>query len=212
MAAPPNPKSSTSWTPAVPPPPVDGAEVGYVLAVGLGVGDGAAVTVGDAEFVAGELVEELVAGVRVTPTLDAPGTTPLAVADPVVADPVVADPVVADPVVADPVVADPVVAVEEKMAGAVVDVDAEQAESATEANTVKAPQPAAVSLVLSTVPAMVVRTFMEPPRGSGRWPPCFRIRRQKRFRILAAETAGGGKKRSGARAPRRRVRQNALVP
>jgi hypothetical protein len=202
MAAPPNPKSSTSWTPAVPPPPVDGAEVGYVLAVGLGVGDGAAVTVGDAEFVAGELVEELVAGVRVTPTLDAPGTTPLAVADPVVAD----------PVVADPVVADPVVAVEEKMAGAVVDVDAEQAESATEANTVKAPQPAAVSLVLSTVPAMVVRTFMEPPRGSGRWPPCFRIRRQKRFRILAAETAGGGKKRSGARAPRRRVRQNALVP
>jgi len=186
----------------VPPPPVDGAEVGYVLAVGLGVGDGAAVTVGDAEFVAGELVEELVAGVRVTPTLDAPGTTPLAVADPVVAD----------PVVADPVVADPVVAVEEKMAGAVVDVDAEQAESATEANTVKAPQPAAVSLVLSTVPAMVVRTFMEPPRGSGRWPPCFRIRRQKRFRILAAETAGGGKKRSGARAPRRRVRQNALVP
>jgi hypothetical protein len=207
MAAPPNPKSSTSWTPAVPPPPVDGAEVGYVLAVGLGVGDGAAVTVGDAEFVAGELVEELVAGVRVTPTLDAPGTTPLAVADPVVADPVVADPVVADPVVADPVVA-----VEEKMAGAVVDVDAEQAESATEANTVKAPQPAAVSLVLSTVPAMVVRTFMEPPRGSGRWPPCFRIRRQKRFRILAAETAGGGKKRSGARAPRRRVRQNALVP
>ena len=191
----------------MPPPPVDGAEVGYVLAVGLGVGDGAAVTVGDAEFVAGELVEELVAGVRVTPTLDAPGTTPLAVADPVVADPVVADPVVADPVVADPVVA-----VEEKMAGAVVDVDAEQAESATEANTVKAPQPAAVSLVLSTVPAMVVRTFMEPPRGSGRWPPCFRIRRQKRFRILAAETAGGGKKRSGARAPRRRVRQNALVP
>ena len=176
----------------MPPPPVDGAEVGYVLAVGLGVGDGAAVTVGDAEFVAGELVEELVAGVRVTPTLDAPGTTPLAVADPVVAD--------------------PVVAVEEKMAGAVVDVDAEQAESATEANTVKAPQPAAVSLVLSTVPAMVVRTFMEPPRGSGRWPPCFRIRRQKRFRILAAETAGGGKKRSGARAPRRRVRQNALVP
>ncbi|MGD0605157.1 MAG: hypothetical protein ABSA53_16350, partial [Streptosporangiaceae bacterium] len=79
MAAPPNPKSSTSWTPAVPPPPAAGAAVGYELAVGLGAGDGAGLTVGDAEFVAGELVEELVAGVRVTPTLDAPGTPPLTV-------------------------------------------------------------------------------------------------------------------------------------
>jgi len=189
MAAPPSPNSSTSWTPAVPPPPVGGAAVGYVLTDGLGVGDGAAV--GDAESVAVELVEEPVAGVRVTPTLDAPGTTPLAVAD---------------PVAVDPVVVDPVVAVEEKMAGAVVDVDAEQADSATEANTVKTPQAAAVSLVLSTVPAMAVRTFMEPPGGPGRWRPCFRIRRQKRFRIRAAETAGEGKTRRSARPARRRVR------
>jgi hypothetical protein len=39
IAAPPSPKSMTSWTPAVPPPPVPGAAVGYRLADRLGVGD-----------------------------------------------------------------------------------------------------------------------------------------------------------------------------
>ena len=69
----------------------------------------------------------------------------------------------------------------EKMAGAFVDDDAEQAESATEPSTVKAPRPAAVSLALSTVPAMVVRTFMEPPHRPGRWRPCFRIPASETF-------------------------------
>jgi hypothetical protein len=54
-----------------------------------------------------------------------------------------------------------------KMAGGVLDELAEQAESATQARMTEAPQPAVASRPLSTVPAMVVRTFMEPPGGSG---------------------------------------------
>jgi hypothetical protein len=67
------------------------------------------------------------------------------------------------------------------MAGAVVDDDPEQAESATEPSTVKAPRPAAVNLALSIVPAMVVRTFMEPPHRPGRWRPCLRIPASETF-------------------------------
>ena len=48
IAPPPSPKSKTSWTPAVPPPPVEGAVVGYALADRLGVGDVLAVAVADA--------------------------------------------------------------------------------------------------------------------------------------------------------------------
>ena len=108
-----------------------------------------AVAEGDVVAVTDERAEGLVLAVGVTPLLAVLLMTALAVADPVTEG--------------------------EKMAGVDVD-DAEQAETATEASTVKAPQPTAVSLVLSTVPAMVVRTFMEPPRGPGRWRPCFRIR------------------------------------
>jgi len=60
-----------------------------------------------------------------------------------------------------------------KMAGVVVDEVAEQAESTTQARMTEAPQPIAVSRTLSTVPAMVVRTFMEPPGGSGGRRVCF---------------------------------------
>jgi hypothetical protein len=151
---------------------VGGAAAGKELADGVGDADvvteadtvavGDAVAVGEAVAVTAELAEGLVLAVGVTPLLAVPLT--LAVADPVTEG--------------------------EKMAGVDDDEEAEQAESATEASTVKAPQPAAVSLVLRTVPAMVVRTFMEPPRGSGRWRPCFRIRRQKRFPIPSSENAG----------------------
>ena len=160
-----------------------GNELADGLGDGLGDGDADAVTDGDAAAVTDERAEGLVVAVGLTPLLAVPVMTALAVADPVTEG--------------------------EKMAGVDEDEDAEQAEIATEANTVKAPQPAAVRLVLSTVPAMVVRTFMEPPCGPGRWRPCFRIRRQKRFRILAAETAGGRGKHAvapeQARAARRRV-------
>ena len=40
----------------------------------------------------------------------------------------------------------------------------EHAESDTEASMVMAPQPSTVSLALSRVPAMAVRTLMDPPR------------------------------------------------
>jgi hypothetical protein len=164
----------------VPPPPVGGAAEGKELADGVGDADvvtegdtatvGDAVVAGDAVAVAetlaltDELAEGLVPAVGATPLLAVPLTLALAVADPVTEG--------------------------EKMAGVDVDEDPEQAESATEASTVKAPQPAAVSLVLNTVPAMVVRTFMEPPRGPGRWRPCFRSGQEKRFPIPASENAG----------------------
>ncbi len=45
-------------------------------------------------------------------------------------------------------------------------VDPEQAESAAEASMVMLPQPMTVNIALSPVPAMVVRTFMEPPHAS----------------------------------------------
>jgi len=41
-----------------------------------------------------------------------------------------------------------------------------QAESAAEATMVVVPQPMTVNIALSPVPAMVVRTFMEPPHAS----------------------------------------------
>lgn len=64
--------------------------------------------------------------------------------------------------------------------GVVVDEPAEQAERAAEANMVMAPQPTAVSRTLSAVPAMVGRTFIGPPHGSGR--------RRMYFPIAAAQT------------------------
>jgi hypothetical protein len=67
--------------------------------------------------------------------------------------------------------------------GTVVDEDAEQAERATEASMVKAPQATAVSRTLSTVPAMIGRTFIEPPQGSGR--------RRIYFPVPAAQTGPG---------------------
>jgi len=57
----------------------------------------------------------------------------------------------------------------EKLVGAAEGDDAVQAETAAEARRVKVPQPMAVNLALSPVPAVVVRTFMEPPHASGRW-------------------------------------------
>ena len=42
-----------------------------------------------------------------------------------------------------------------------------QAEMATGARRVRAPQHRAVSLARSGVPAIVVRTFMRPPHGPG---------------------------------------------
>jgi len=46
--------------------------------------------------------------------------------------------------------------------------DPEHAAIVTEASTVTMPQPTAASLGLDLLPAMVLRTFMEPPHASGR--------------------------------------------
>ena len=66
-----------------------------------------------------------------------------------------------------------------KMAGVVVDEVPEQAESTTQAKTAATPQPTAVSRAPSTFPAMVVRTFMEPPGGSAAWRIVSRFQRRK---------------------------------
>lgn len=154
MAAPPSPNSSTSWTPAVPPPPVDGAAVGNALAdrlaVGLIVTGGEVVTVTVGKTVnVGDTVTvgESVADVPGRGLVLVVGAVPLPGVPLVVGDPLTEG---------------------EKMAGVVGDEPPEHAEIPTEASTVKTPKPAAVSRVLSTVPAMGVRTFMEPPRGPGR--------------------------------------------
>jgi hypothetical protein len=61
----------------------------------------------------------------------------------------------------------------ENLVGAAEGEDAVQAEIAAEASMVKMPEPMAVNLALSPVPAVVVRTFMKPPHASGRWRPRF---------------------------------------
>lgn len=83
----------------------------------------------------------------------------------------------------------------ENEVGTAEGVDPVQAETAAEASMVMVLQPMTASLALSPVPAMVVRTFMEPPHASGRWRPRFRVparetgpRRRKRDPAAAAPT------------------------
>jgi hypothetical protein len=47
-------------------------------------------------------------------------------------------------------------------------VDPEQAEIAAEATTAMAPQPMTLNIALGPVPAMIVRSFMEPPHAPRR--------------------------------------------
>jgi hypothetical protein len=56
----------------------------------------------------------------------------------------------------------------EKTVGVLGDEDDVQAETATGASRVRTPQHNAVSLALSGVPAIVPRTFMNPPHAPGR--------------------------------------------
>jgi hypothetical protein len=65
-------------------------------------------------------------------------------------------------------VAVPVVTVGEKEGTVGVEEDPLQAETATGASMVRAPQHSAVSLARNAVPAIVVRTFMGPPYAPGR--------------------------------------------
>ncbi|HCU92241.1 MAG TPA: hypothetical protein DHU96_05685 [Actinobacteria bacterium] len=80
----------------------------------------------------------------------------------------------------------------ENEVGTAEGVDPVQAETAAEASMVMVQQPMKANLALSPVPAMVVRTFMEPPHASGRWRP--------RFRVPARETGSRRRKRDPAAA------------
>jgi hypothetical protein len=68
----------------------------------------------------------------------------------------------------------------ENAGGVAEDPDPEQAETAAEANMVKAAQPTTAKLALWPVPMMVLRIFMAPPHASGRWRARFRSRHRKR--------------------------------
>jgi hypothetical protein len=137
MAAPPSTASPASWNPAVPPPPVTGAAVGYGLYVGVGNGLYVGVTLGltDSDGVAGGLV--LAPALALTEALGL--TEPLALGE----------------------------STETDEEGVEVPGDDVQAESATPASTVVRPQPTAVSRTRCAVRAMAVRPLIEPPRGLG---------------------------------------------
>jgi hypothetical protein len=140
---------------------VEGAVVGYALAELVGVGVGVLVAVAVADAV-GEAVTVAVAGV---------------------VEPAVWLAVVVAGALAGLLLD---VAVDVKMAGVGVGVgvgeDAEQAESATQARMTETPQPTAVSRMPGTVPAIVLRAFMEPPDGPAGGEFVSRFQRRKRLR------------------------------
>src|SRR5215469_15116338 len=114
-------KSTASWVPAVPPPPVAGAAV-TGLAVGFDVAG--------------------VVGFAVTVSVVTPGFGEVA----------------SENVVVD-------------AASGVVAEGPEQADTAAETKMVMAPQPTTLNIALSPAPAMVARTFIEPPHAAGRRRP-----------------------------------------
>jgi hypothetical protein len=150
IAAPPRAKSRVSRNPAVPPPPVAGAAVGSGLADGLGATDCAADGVSD--------------GVSDGDPDGDPDGDSDAVSDGLALVLAVA---LAVPL-GEMVEVGEVVPAGENEGDPTVDVDVEQAETAAEVSMVMMPQPVTVNIALSPVPAMVVRTFMEPPARSGR--------------------------------------------
>ena len=169
IAAPPSPKSKVSCVPAVPPPPVTGAAVGNRLADEAGVADRLGVTdrLADGLGVA-ELPAVAVAVGKADGLVEAPvvtlGAAPGAVLGTLVD-------------VAEPVTEGENIGVD----GDALDV---QPETAAEPSMVKVPKPMAVSLVLSAVPVMVVRTFIQPPHAPTRFPdPGITNRHRKRKRV-----------------------------
>ncbi len=146
-----------SWNPAVPPPPVTGAALGIRLLDGVGEA-AAAVTVAVTVCVTGAGEPEVTPGVP-----DAVDVAVLPDGDVLPGEGVWPEEAGA---VADPV--GEMVTEGEKTVGVVGDEDDVQAETATGASRVRAPQHSAVSLALSGVPAIVPRTFMNPPHAPGR--------------------------------------------
>jgi hypothetical protein len=149
IAAAPSPRSSVSCKPAVPPPPVTGAALGIWLVEEVAGAVAVLVTVAVAVAAPGAGVLELTPGVPDATVLLDEGELPEeadAVTDPV------------DEVFTDG----------EKTVGVDEDEDEVHAETATAASRIRAPQHMTVSLARSGVPAIVLRTFMDPPHAPGR--------------------------------------------
>src|SRR5919201_76574 len=158
IAAAPSPRSSVPWNPAVPPPPVTGAALGNWVAVEVAVT--VWVTVAVAVWGAGAVAVEVTPGVPVAvvvPDADVwPGDVVLPEDAGAVRDTVAV-------VVTDGV----------KTVGVDVDEDEVQAETATGASRIRAHQQRAVSLAASGLPAIVPRTFMDPPFCTGQMTTVF---------------------------------------
>ena len=146
---PPSTRSRASLNPAVPPPPVAGAAWGTGLADGRGVADGRGPCVAEGRGVAGRLV--VVTGL-------AEGL-PLALGLPLGLG------LVLPAVPLGWTVGDTDrVAPGERVGGVADGGDPEQAETDAAARMVTVAQPTAANLVLSPVPAMVMRIFYRPSR------------------------------------------------
>jgi len=177
IAAAPMANSRPSCRPAVPPPPVTGASVGYdVVGDGDGLGLGLGLALGEADGLAEGDVEELAEVLVLVLVLVL--ALVLALVEEVDVEETVA------------------VAVAEPPDGVNTDdgVDPdEQAETPTAPSRIKAPQPTAVSLTLRLTlragPAIAARTFIEPP-SCGAFPssrPQKPAREGKRGRPVAAQ-------------------------
>src|SRR5690348_873065 len=155
MAASPATRSSVSWNPAVPPPPVTGAAVGTWVTVSVGVGVGVVAA-----------VAAVAVGVTVTVGVTVVVTVCVACGDTVEVGLVAPEGEVPGLLAGAVTVTAPLThTVGEKlgMVGAVDD-DELHAAGATGASRASAPQHSAVSLAPSVVP----RTFMGPPHAPGR--------------------------------------------
>jgi hypothetical protein len=199
IAAAASPKSSPSCNPAVPPPPAGGAAVGISLVDEVAGAVTVSVTVTSGVVVgAGELT---------------PGV-PDAVVDVVAPEEALLPSEAGAVAVAVRVIVPEMVTDGVKVGMVGVEEDPLQAVTATGARRVRAPQHRTVSLARSAVPAVVVRTFMEPLLMRPADDDCVsRSWRQKRFPVLASETRyrkGKTRDRSGRRPLRRRqVPENA---
>ena len=91
-----------------------------------------------------------------------------------------------------------------------VEVDPLQAEMATGARRVRARQHRAVSLARSVDPAIVVRTFMDPPHAPGRCHCFSRSRRQKPLSAGKGVTGPVTARAAAGRSPKRQAAINAL--
>jgi hypothetical protein len=134
------------WKPAVPPPPVTGAAGGTLVLFAEAVT--VSVTTAGGGFDAGGAVPE-----------DTPGVPDVDVSW--------AEADVPDEADVAPVAVGELVTVGEMIVG-VVGEDEVHAETATRASRVRVAQLSAVSLAPNGVPAVVPRTFMDPPPAPGR--------------------------------------------